>query len=201
MWQRGIALYYSRQYEKAARQFRQDVAVNGNDTEEALWAFLAEAQLNGADVARTQMLKVEPFNECCKCSRNIGHSHSGLGKCAAYFSYAAMASMHHCDKRCSSVVQVGRDPRGVMRVAQMAFEGEGPSKLIAIAEQDTSTSRSSAFYALLYVALLNEAEGRQRDSHSAMCKALATPYAQRASDYMVSVARVHIKQRNWPCAP
>jgi lipoprotein NlpI len=58
MWQRGIALYYDRQFEEAARQFRQDVAVNGNDTEEALWAFLAEAQLNGADVARTQMLKV-----------------------------------------------------------------------------------------------------------------------------------------------
>jgi hypothetical protein len=87
-----------------------------------------------------------------------------------------------------------------MRVAQVAFErGEGPSKLIAIAEQDASASRSNAFYALLYIALLNEAEGRLGDSQSAMCKALATPYAQQASDYMVSVAKVHIKQRKWQC--
>ncbi|BDA43529.1 hypothetical protein COCOBI_04-5410 [Coccomyxa sp. Obi] len=40
---------WQQQYEEASKQFRDDVAVNPNDTEEAIWAFLAEAQLVGED--------------------------------------------------------------------------------------------------------------------------------------------------------
>ena len=39
-------------------QFRDDVAVNPNDTEESIWAFLCEAQLLGAEAARQQFLQV-----------------------------------------------------------------------------------------------------------------------------------------------
>ena len=46
------------QYEAAAMQFRNDVAVNPSDTEEAIWAFLAEAKLLGAPQARRQFLQV-----------------------------------------------------------------------------------------------------------------------------------------------
>jgi hypothetical protein len=41
-------------------QFRDDVAVNPNDTEESIWAFLCEAQLEGPDAARSKMLVVRP---------------------------------------------------------------------------------------------------------------------------------------------
>lgn len=34
------------------------MAVNPNDTEESIWAFLAESKLQGPDVARQNMLKV-----------------------------------------------------------------------------------------------------------------------------------------------
>jgi lipoprotein NlpI len=34
MWQRGLALYYAGRFQEAAEQFRDDVAVNPNDTEE-----------------------------------------------------------------------------------------------------------------------------------------------------------------------
>lgn len=37
---------------------RDDVAVNPNDTEESIWAYLCEAQLQGPDAARENMLKV-----------------------------------------------------------------------------------------------------------------------------------------------
>jgi hypothetical protein len=37
---------------------RDDVAVNPNDTEESIWAFLCEAQLEGPEAARQKMLKV-----------------------------------------------------------------------------------------------------------------------------------------------
>jgi hypothetical protein len=54
------------------------VAVNPNDTEESIWAFLCEAQLEGPEAARQNMLKVgQPaatFNKrkcwqqcCCAC--------------------------------------------------------------------------------------------------------------------------------------
>lgn len=33
LWQRGLSLYYLQQYEQGAQQFRDDVAVNPNDTE------------------------------------------------------------------------------------------------------------------------------------------------------------------------
>jgi len=45
-------------FEEGARQFRDDVAVNPNDTEESIWAFLCEAQLVGPEKAREQLLKV-----------------------------------------------------------------------------------------------------------------------------------------------
>ena len=35
--QRGLSLYYVKQYEEGARQFRDDVAVNPSDTEESIW--------------------------------------------------------------------------------------------------------------------------------------------------------------------
>lgn len=37
---------------------RDDVAVNPNDTEESIWAFLCEAQLDGPEAARQRMLQV-----------------------------------------------------------------------------------------------------------------------------------------------
>eukprot|EP00976_Prorocentrum_cordatum_P075351 1181871-Prorocentrum_minimum.AAC.4 len=80
LWQRGLSLYYANsicrrrvarqgtqmrcaritcfRFEDGAKQFRDDVAVNPNDTEESIWAYLCEAQLKGADSAQQTMLKV-----------------------------------------------------------------------------------------------------------------------------------------------
>ena len=58
MWQRGLSLYYVGRYAEGAKQFRDDVAVNPNDTEESIWALLCEARLAGFDAARRDMLRV-----------------------------------------------------------------------------------------------------------------------------------------------
>ena len=60
MWQRGLSLYYLERYADGAAQFRRDVAVNPNDTEEAVWAFLCEARdpSAGFDAARANLLEV-----------------------------------------------------------------------------------------------------------------------------------------------
>lgn len=56
----GLSLYYAGRYNDGAEQFRKDVAVNPADTEEAVWAFLCEAQLPdvGFNGARQRMLVV-----------------------------------------------------------------------------------------------------------------------------------------------
>lgn len=45
---------------------RDDVAVNPNDTEEAIWAFLCEAKLEGPEAARAKFLQVNcaPLAPC-----------------------------------------------------------------------------------------------------------------------------------------
>ena len=60
MWQRGLSLYYAERLQEGSAQFRRDVAVNPNDTEEAVWAFLCEARDKdiGFEKAREDLLVV-----------------------------------------------------------------------------------------------------------------------------------------------
>jgi len=58
LWQRGLSLYYADRFSDGADQFRKDVEMNPNDTEESIWAMLSEAQTLGFDEARKRMLKV-----------------------------------------------------------------------------------------------------------------------------------------------
>jgi tetratricopeptide (TPR) repeat protein len=61
LWQRGLSLFYAERYQEGSAQFRKDVAVNPNDTEEAVWAFLCEARDptgGGFETARANLLKV-----------------------------------------------------------------------------------------------------------------------------------------------
>ena len=73
---------YAEQYEEAARQFRDDVAVNPADTEEAIWAFLAEAKLLGAERARQQFLQVFVAPALCASCCGIGtRMHRSVLRC------------------------------------------------------------------------------------------------------------------------
>ena len=60
LWQRGLSLYYAGDFAAGAAQFRRDVALNPNDTEEAVWTFLCEARLPqyGFQAARERLLTV-----------------------------------------------------------------------------------------------------------------------------------------------
>ena len=51
LWQRGLSLYYVGRYQEGAKQFRDDVAVNPNDTEESIW-WAVEAREGRARAAR-----------------------------------------------------------------------------------------------------------------------------------------------------
>ena len=59
LWQRGLSLFYAERFAEAAEQFRLDVAVNPDDTEESIWCLLSEARLPGGTArARANLLKV-----------------------------------------------------------------------------------------------------------------------------------------------
>jgi len=51
LWQRGLALYFDGKYPECAEQFRNDVAVNPKDTEEAIWNFMCRVE--GSEVSNT----------------------------------------------------------------------------------------------------------------------------------------------------
>lgn len=58
LWQRGLSLYYAERFDDGTQQFRKDVEMNPNDTEESVWAFLCETQTVGFEQARKQLMKV-----------------------------------------------------------------------------------------------------------------------------------------------
>ena len=57
LWQRGLTLFYLDEFGEAA-QFRLDVELNPNDTEEAIWCYLCEIHTNGKEKALTNWLNV-----------------------------------------------------------------------------------------------------------------------------------------------
>ena len=95
-------------------------------------------------------------------------------------------------------MQVGRDRRTVMRAVEAAFKaGSGVESIRAAGGTDPSGSKGDLFYSALYESLYHEAEGDAEGSKEAMLRAVATPYAKQAGDYMAALARVHCSLRGW----
>lgn len=94
-------------------------------------------------------------------------------------------------------LRVGADRRPVMRAAQALFVGSGGEE--SLAEYAASGDASSRFYAELYLALYNEAEGRTEVARRLMRVAVDSDYARGggSADPMVALARVHERRRGW----
>ncbi|GAA5508678.1 tetratricopeptide repeat protein [Novipirellula caenicola] len=56
LWQRGIALYFTGNFQEAAKQFEAHRSVNPNDVENAAWHFLCVAKANSFDEAKKLIL-------------------------------------------------------------------------------------------------------------------------------------------------
>lgn len=82
------------------------------------------------------------------------------------------------------------------RAAYEAFKtGNDPSSIAGAANGDTSGH--AAFYSNLYVALWYEAQGDVEAAKEAMLNAVQTDYARGSGDYMCTLARVHVRRREW----
>lgn len=47
VWQRGISLYYMKDYNQCSKQFHEDVTVNPYDTEEIIWGLVCDSKQQG----------------------------------------------------------------------------------------------------------------------------------------------------------
>lgn len=58
LWERGITLYYAGRFQDGADQFALYQKYLSNDVENAAWRFLCQAQADGVDKARTELLPI-----------------------------------------------------------------------------------------------------------------------------------------------
>ncbi|KAL4556239.1 hypothetical protein LXL04_038883 [Taraxacum kok-saghyz] len=104
-------------------------------------------------------------------------------------------------------LEVGRDPRPVMREAYNMFKDGGDPEKITLTEpidfsfqlvDEFSKGRESDyFYASLYAGLYHESENKPDKAKVHLVASCKTPYGQRSDDYMASLAKVHCLCRKW----
>lgn len=58
-WERGIADYYAKQYEKGAKQFELYQTFHNNDVENSVWRYLCMVSKHGIEKSRAVMLPIE----------------------------------------------------------------------------------------------------------------------------------------------
>ncbi|KAJ7973312.1 Tetratricopeptide repeat (TPR)-like superfamily protein [Quillaja saponaria] len=105
------------------------------------------------------------------------------------------AQLYGVDEARSRFLEVGRDPRPVMRGAYNLFkDGGDPEKLVA---EFTSGRENDYFYASLYAGLYYESEKKVDASKLHILAASQSQYGQRSDDYMAALAKVHCLSRNW----
>ncbi|ESW16963.1 hypothetical protein PHAVU_007G198500 [Phaseolus vulgaris] len=105
------------------------------------------------------------------------------------------APLYGVDEARKRFLEVGIDPRPVMREAYNMFkDGGDPEKFVAA----FSGGRDSEyFYASLYAGLYYESQNETDAAKVHIVAACQSSYGQRSDDYMAALAKVHCLCRNW----
>lgn len=105
------------------------------------------------------------------------------------------AQLYGVDGARKRFLEVGRDPRPVMREAYNMFkDGGDPEKTVAAF---LSGQPNEYFYASLYVGLYYESQNEPDAAKAHLIAACQSPYGSRTDDYMAALAKVHCECRNW----
>ncbi|XP_058731833.1 uncharacterized protein LOC131603515 [Vicia villosa] len=109
--------------------------------------------------------------------------------------YLCEAQLYGVDEAKKRYLEVGVDPRPVMRETYNMFkDGGDPEKLVAAF---SNSRESDYFYASLYAGLFYESQNESDAAKVHIVAACKSSYGQRSDDYMVSLAKVHCLCRNW----
>ncbi|KAK4804506.1 hypothetical protein SAY86_004323 [Trapa natans] len=105
------------------------------------------------------------------------------------------AQLYGVDDARRKFLEVGRDPRPVMREAYNLFkDGGDPDKFVS---PFLNGNPSEYFYASLYAGLYYESERKPDEAKLWIIGACHSPYGERSDDYMASLAKIHCICRNW----
>ncbi|XP_051124374.1 uncharacterized protein LOC127246828 [Andrographis paniculata] len=105
------------------------------------------------------------------------------------------AQLYGVDEARKRFLEVGVDPRPVMRDAYNMFKDGGhPEKLVAAFASERG---SQYFYASLYAGLYYESQNKPEEAKFHIVAACKSPYGSRSDDYMASLAKVHCSCRDW----
>ncbi|CAN6468260.1 unnamed protein product [Victoria cruziana] len=105
------------------------------------------------------------------------------------------AQVYGVDEARRRFLEVGRDPRPVMRGAYALFKNGGdPNKFVS---EFSDGKDSEYFYATLYAGLYHESQGDSDAAKQCILDSCQSPYALRSDDYMALLAKVHCLRRNW----
>ncbi|KAK7269388.1 hypothetical protein RIF29_22114 [Crotalaria pallida] len=105
------------------------------------------------------------------------------------------ARLYGVDEARKRYLEVGRDPRPVMREAYNMFkDGGDPEKLVAAF---SNSRENDYFYASLYAGLYYESQSETDAAKVHIVSACQSSYGQRSEDYMASLSKVHCQCRNW----
>lgn len=109
--------------------------------------------------------------------------------------FVCEAQLYGVDEARRRFLEVGRDPRPVMRQTYDLFkDGGDPEKLVAAF---SGGQKNEYFYASLYTGLYYESQGKEDGAKRHIVAAAQSLYGQRADDYMASLSKVHCSCRNW----
>ncbi|GMG99752.1 hypothetical protein Nepgr_001592 [Nepenthes gracilis] len=109
----------------------------------------------------------------------------------AIWCFLCEAPLYGVEEARKRFLEVGRDPRRVMRnVYTMFKDGGDPDKLVAAF---SSSREDEYFYATLYAGLSYESENKGDLAKDYIVAACQSPYAQRSDDYMASLAELSQK--------
>ncbi|CAA0815604.1 Tetratricopeptide repeat (TPR)-like superfamily protein [Striga hermonthica] len=105
------------------------------------------------------------------------------------------ARLYGVDEARKQFLEVGTDPRPVMREAYRLFrDGGDPEKLVSAF---SCGRQNEYFYASLYAGLYYESQNKHDEAKLHLMAACKCPYGSRSDDYMASLAKVHCDCRNW----
>jgi tetratricopeptide (TPR) repeat protein len=156
LWQRGLSLYYMNEFDACADQFKRDVVVNKDDTEEAIWNLACSTQSNYEKGKGDKSLEIARKN----------------------------------------MLNVGKDRRAILNTAYNVYKGNSPEEKLVEEEGDNDDPFSiSYFYSKLYQGLFKDMQNDKSSGLKLMRDALDSKYASVSNDYMVTLARNHVKLR------
>ncbi|GER55423.1 tetratricopeptide repeat [Striga asiatica] len=109
------------------------------------------------------------------------------------------ARLYGVDEARKRFLEVGTDPRPVMREAYRLFrDGGDPEKVnLQLVAAFSGGRENEYFYSSLYAGLYYESQNKPDEAKLHLMAACKSPYGSRSDDYMASLAKVHCDCRNW----